>query len=145
MSMTLGEIMTRDVVTVDLDDTLERVRDIFDMHHFHHVLVTSAGRLAGVLSDRDLLKNISPFIGNIRMERTQDLNTLNRRVHQVMRRRPIVGTSQMSVRDAATLVLESEVSCLPVVNPRHVPIGIVTWRDLLRYCRFCDETGCEAA
>ena len=63
--MRVEEIMSRRVVTVELDDTLETVKDIFDHVRFHHLLVVEHGKLFGLLSDRDLLKALSPNIGTL--------------------------------------------------------------------------------
>ena len=135
--MKLGDIMTKSVVTVHMDDTLERIRDIFEESKFHHLLVIDEGKLVGVISDRDLLKHLSPFIGTVWMERRQDVNTLKRTAHQIMQRRPVVAHESMPIDEATDLVLRERVSCLPIVFPDRRVCGIVTWRDLLQSsCRY---------
>ena len=129
--MNVSEIMTEKVTTVGLDYTLGKLRDLFEKHKFHHVLVVEKRRLKGVVSDRDLLRNVSPFVEKM-AERTQDIATLKRRVHQIMTRKPVIATREMSVEDAAKVMLERRVSCLPVVTEKGYPLGIVTWRDMLR-------------
>ncbi|MBX3374197.1 MAG: CBS domain-containing protein [Phycisphaeraceae bacterium] len=130
---TVDRIMTRHTITVGLDDTLEHIRGIFQKAKFHHVIVLDQGRIAGVISDRDLLKNLSPFIGQRLMERVQDVNTLRRRAHQVMTRSPVTVPGSARVQIAAALMLRERVSCLPVVDASGRLIGIVTSRDLLRH------------
>ena len=88
--MRIFDIMTRAVVSVHVDDTLGRIRQIFEESSFHHVLVTRQGKLVGVISDRDLLKHLSPFLGSKWMERTQDRNILSRKAHQIMKRRLVL-------------------------------------------------------
>jgi acetoin utilization protein AcuB len=144
-ALLLRNAMTRDVVAVKMDDTLQHIRAIFLARQFHHVVVTERGRVVGVISDRDLLKNISPFIGQPMMERTQDMNTLSRRAHQIMQRQPVVGYEDMPVTEAVELVLRERVSCLPVVDERIRLRGIVTWRDMLRFCFRCACQKGEAA
>jgi acetoin utilization protein AcuB len=61
--VTVGHIMTADMVTVEMDDTLHAVREIFDNTCFHHLLVVNDRRLLGVIFDRDLLKALSPHLG----------------------------------------------------------------------------------
>jgi acetoin utilization protein AcuB len=62
--MKLGEIMSTRVVTVEFDDSLATVKEIFDSLRFHHLLVVGSDRkLCGVISDRDLLRAISPYVG----------------------------------------------------------------------------------
>jgi acetoin utilization protein AcuB len=128
----LRELMTRQIVTVSMDDSLRRVRELFESHHFHHVLVVEGYKLVGIISDRDLLRNISPFVGRDLAERAQDLATLNRRVHQVMSRNLITAGPDTLLDDAIQVVLEHDISCLPVVDEQQHPLGIITWRDILR-------------
>lgn len=129
--MNVAEIMSRDPVTVGMDDDLRRVKDLFELYRFHHLLVLAGERLVGVISDRDLLRASSPFLGRA-SERPQDLATLNRRVHQIMTRKLIVVSPETPVQDAARLMLEKRVSCLPVLVGEGPVLGIVTWRDQLR-------------
>lgn len=143
--MTLGDIMTRSVVTVHMDDTLQRIQEIFEESHFHHVVVTDGGKVIGVISDRDLLKHLSPFVGNELMERNQDLNLLKRRVHQIMHRKLVVAPPDMSVVDATALLLRERISCLPIVKPDRRVCGVVTWRDLLAHSLSGDHTASDAA
>lgn len=129
--MNVQDIMSREPVTVDMDDDLHRVKNLFELHRFHHVLVLLGETLVGVISDRDLLRALSPFVGRA-SERPQDLATLNRRVHQIMSRKLVVVAPEIPVEDAAQLMLDKRVSCLPVVTAEGKVLGIVTWRDQLR-------------
>ena len=84
--MTVDELMTRKVRTIRMDATLREVRSIFRRRNFHHLVVMANDAPVGVISDRDLLQNLSPFLGNRMMERAQDKRSLDKRVHQVMSR-----------------------------------------------------------
>ncbi len=134
LGLNINEIMTRRVVTIGMDDDVQRVEDLFEEHGFHHLLVVEKGRLVGVVSDRDLLRNLSPFIGKL-AEKPRDLATLNRRVHQIMGRNPITVSPEMSVEAAAHMMVEQHVSCLPVVTEHGSLLGIVSSRDLLSSMR----------
>ncbi len=129
--MTISKLMVRPVVTVHPEDKLEEVRDIFNQSGFHHVLVVERGYLVGVVSDRDLLKALSPKVGTP-LEGRADRLTLDKRVHQVMSSRLRVLTEQHRVVDAVQLILDYGVSCVPVVDADDRPVGILTWRDILR-------------
>jgi acetoin utilization protein AcuB len=130
--MTLDKIMTAKVVTVAMDDRLDTVKEIFDTMNFHHLLVVDEHeKLSGVLSDRDLLRAMSPYVGSA-AETARDLATLNKRVHQIMTRRPLTLRPHSSVAEAAALLLDNRISCVPIVDGDFKPIGIVSWRDLLR-------------
>jgi acetoin utilization protein AcuB len=130
--MELRSIMTSRVVTVELDDTLEVVKQIFDAMKFHHLLVLDTGKtLCGVISDRDLLRALSPYVGTA-SENARDTATLRKRVHQIMSRKPVTLPPQATVTDAINLFLASRVSCIPIVDPHLKPVGIVSWRDVLK-------------
>src|ERR1700684_1104851 len=130
--MALSNIMTARVVTVEMDDRLEAVKEIFDTMSFHHLLVVDEHKkLSGVVSDRDLLRALSPYVGSA-AETARDLATLNKRVHQIMTRHPITLRPQSTVADAVNLLLAHRISCVPVVDDDFKPIGIVSWRDLLK-------------
>ena len=123
--------MTRSVVTIEMDDSLRVVKGIFDHANFHHLLVVEKGRLKGVLSDRDLLRSMSPYVGT-RAETTRDSVTLDKKVHQVMTRKPIVVYADSEVEEAIDVFNMLKVSCIPVVDEDDRPIGIVSWRDILK-------------
>ena len=130
--MELRSIMTARVVTVEADDTLEVVKRIFDAMKFHHLLVVDPGKtLCGVISDRDLLRALSPYVGTA-SENARDTATLRKRVHQIMSRKPLTLPPEASVTDAINLFLTSRVSCIPIVDPHLKPVGIVSWRDVLK-------------
>lgn len=130
--MNVHDIMSGEPVTVRMDDDLHRVKDLFELYRFHHLLVLVGEKtLVGVISDRDLLRASSPFVGRA-SERPQDVATLNRRVHQIMTRNLVVVAPETPVEEAARLMLDKRVSCLPVVGPEGELLGIVTWRDQLR-------------
>ena len=131
--MTIASIMSRDVFRVTMEDSLWTIREIFNHAKFHHLLVVEKRKLVGVISDRDLLKALSPFVDTL-SERDRDASTLNKRAHQIMGRRLVTVTGEASIEDAVSLLLEQEVSCLPVVSHGGSLEGIVTWRDLLRLC-----------
>lgn len=134
--MKVADLMTTSVVTVEMDDTVEHVRTQFDSNRFHHLLVVEHRKVVGVLSDRDLLKNISPFVGRLD-ERKQDTNLLQRKVHQIMTRRLVSVTPDTPAYEAAIILLDRGFSCVPVVNEDGSAAGIVTWRDLLIWSLHC--------
>lgn len=129
--LNVAQLMTQKPVSVSPDDSLAVVKQIFDHVKFHHVLVVEQGMLLGVLSDRDLFKALSPHIGTA-AETPRDLATLNKKVHQVMRRKPVTLQPQAKVMDAIQLFNSEGVSCIPVVDSSNRPQGIISWRDIIR-------------
>ena len=81
MTLQLQSIMSTRLVSVAYDDKLSEVKQIFDSMKFHHVLVVEHGKLHGVISDRDLLRALSPFIGKL-AETARDAGTKVRGPHR---------------------------------------------------------------
>ena len=130
--MTVASIMTHKVVTVEMDDTLLTINMLFKHVKFHHLLVVENKKLVGVISDRDFLRTVSPFLKTV-CETTRDRETLNKRAHQIMNRNPITVYPETSIETAANLLLEKNISCLPVVSSHGSIEGIVTWKDILKF------------
>ena len=128
--MNLQQIMTRKIITVEPDDSLATVKDIFDNLKFHHLLVVESNLLVGVVSDRDLLKALSPNLGTLSAT-LKDEATLNKRVHQIMTHSPITLHADARIIDAITLFNSRKVSCVPIVDDEFRPLGIVSWRDIM--------------
>ena len=131
--MLIKEIMTTRVATVSMDDRLGVIKEIFEQAHFRHLLVLEEEVLVGVISDRDLLRALSPYL-DTDAEMNRDTETLNRRAHQIMSRQPITISPESSLPAAAAIMLEQHVSCLPVLENGAL-VGIVSWKDLLRVMR----------
>ena len=130
--MLVKAYMTTKLVTVEMDDTLAVVREIFDNTGFHHLLVVERGEVVGVLSDRDLLRHLSPYVGTA-AETTRDAATLHKHVHQIMTRRPVTLTPDSELGEVLDKFRQKDVTCLPVVDPHsNRVVGIVTWRDMLK-------------
>ena len=129
--MKVSAIMTKEVTTVDMDISLRAICGIFEDKKFHHLLVVEEDELCGVISDRDVVKALSPFL-NTPSEQTRDLTTLRKRAHQIMSRKPITITKEASAEDAVRLMFQENISCLPVLSSDGQIEGIVTRKDLLQ-------------
>ena len=129
--MSVEKIMSNPVVTIEMDDSLRMVKEIFDNTHFHHLLVVGSGKLFGVVSDRDLLKALSPNIGTA-AETSKDAATLNKKVHQIMTSELVTLTPAADISEAIEIFNSYDISCIPVVDDKNKPVGIVSWRDIIK-------------
>lgn len=135
--MRIGKLMSHPPVTIGPDDRLLLAREIFTRTNFHHLLVVEDRQLVGVMSDRDLLRALSPALGT-RLENARDTATLNKYVHQVMSRKLVVLGPDDDIRDAIAIFNNRQISCIPVVSESQQPLGIVSWRDIMRWLQELD-------
>ena len=133
--MKAQDIMVTHVICVDIDDRLPDIKKTMESHEFHHLPVTENGKLIGIISDRDLLRLISPFIDKI-SEQPRDLDTLNHAAHQAMTRQPIAVKADTSIEEILAWFKRVDISCLPVINDEEQIIGMISWRDLISHATF---------
>jgi acetoin utilization protein AcuB len=129
--MKISEIMTTDVITAGMDDTLGSIKAIFESHHIHHVPIIEADHLVGIVSDRDVLRDVSPYL-NTRGEDNRALNTLKKRAHQIMTRDVVTISPADTIEEAAETMLKHRFSCIPIQALSGEIVGMVTKTDILR-------------
>ena len=129
--MLVAEIMSKSLVTVSCDDNLWMVKQLFEKTGFHHLIVVQDKKLSGIVSDRDYLKSISPRIDTA-TETAKDAETLNKTVEQIMTTNVITLKASNDVYDAIDIFNSNKISCIPIVDDNNNPVGIVSWRDILR-------------
>jgi CBS domain-containing protein len=126
----VGAFMTRDVATLNRNDTLEVAADLMAARRIRHLPVVESGAVVGVLSERDLLRpGLSIVLGYGTRARRMLLRSLV--VKELMSEPPIIVSPDASARDAARLMLAHRIGCLPVVAGGAL-LGLVTESDLLR-------------
>ena len=129
--MTVAEIMTTKVITATMDDTLDDIRKILEGRRCHHIPIVENDRLVGIVSDRDILRALSPYADTAGAG-SQALNTLKKKAHQFMTRRVITISPEDTVEEAATMMLERNFNCMPVLERSGKVLGILTKTDILK-------------
>ncbi len=130
--MKIENLMNTKLITLSMDSPLSEAKEIFEQNNIHHLLITDdEGLLAGVMTDRDLYKHLSPTVGTSN-ETHRDTALMQKKLHQIMERCLITGQTHQSLNEAAVLFYDNHISCLPVVDNKNKPIGIITWRDIMK-------------
>lgn len=111
---------------------LGEINKIMTDAKIHHLLVVDdSGKLIGVVSDRDIKKFISPFVGSKR-ETTQDKATLLIKVENVMIKNVITCRPDDSIKAVVEMMLQKTIHSTPVVDDSGKLVGVVTSTDLLK-------------
>lgn len=133
---TVGDVMSQPVYTVRSDETLEAARKALESLHVHHVLVENNGRIVGIVSDRDVLRHLSPYADGISSQ-TRDEATLRRPIYSIATYDLVTVELGTTLEEAAGLMLQRRISCLPVRGRGGTVVGIVTKTDLLQATLSC--------
>jgi len=119
------DVMTSDVRTVHLDAPVTVAAKRMSEHRIRHVIVTDAdGRLEGILSDRDLLKELTPTSPGGKPN-----TSLTAR--EVMSTQLTTVKEDTPVREAAAIFASKKIGCLPVLGDRGRLVGVVSVIDML--------------
>ncbi|MBW2183136.1 MAG: CBS domain-containing protein [Deltaproteobacteria bacterium] len=130
--MNVSEIAHTVLVTVTMDHTVGRARDIMKMKKIRHLLVMDGSELVGVITDRDVRSHLSSRI-DTPIESSEDEKTLETKIHKVMTRDLITVSPDAPIGEAASLLLKHKIGCLPVIDKDGSAVGIVTDADFLGY------------
>ena len=123
--------MTRDVVTVEEDDSLANLRESLQTLRFRHLPVTDEDRLIGLVTETDLLGIASSNLLPHHAAQDRDLQA-RFRVRDIMVRDVVTVPPDLQVQQAARLLLKQRFNCLLVVDERNVLLGIVTSSDFTK-------------
>jgi len=123
--------MSTNLLTLEMDDDLSKAKAIFEQHSIHHILVLNDKELVGVVTDRDIYKHLSPTIGT-KNETPRDHSMLQKKLHLIMNRNLITAKEEVNLNEAVLLFYDNHISCLPIVNDKMEPVGIISWRDILK-------------
>ena len=131
MGKIVSDIMTKNVVSISLDEKLDLVDEIMSNGEIRHMPVTKGGRVVGVVSQRDLLRSkLSTLIDFPEEDRKNLLEATD--VEKVMTKVVKFADPDEPITHAATLMLEERIGCLPVVNQDHELLGLITETDVMR-------------
>lgn len=125
------DIMSSPVVTIGPETTLPTANGLMKQHRIRHLPVVENGRLVGMISRGDLREaSITAGINADSYELHFMLDRLT--MGRLMTRRVFSVTPEAFVVQAAELMTDHKIACLPVVDEKGAVIGIVTESDLLR-------------
>jgi CBS domain-containing membrane protein len=133
MSKTVGDVMTREVVTLNEEDNLEHVAQGLARFRFHHLPVVDGHKLVGMLSQRDMLRVATSSADHTAVSRTREKRFFeNTFVRDVMRTTLVTARAEEPVKQAARRMLEMRYGALPVVDGEGNLVGILTENDIVR-------------
>ncbi len=123
--------MSKDVITVDVDDSMQNAIYILQEHNINILPVMENGDIAGIITDRDL-KKASPSDAT-----TLDMHELMYIISKIKVRNLMQNTvytipPDFTIEEAAAMLMEKRISGLPVVDEKKQLIGIITRSDIFR-------------
>lgn len=128
--MFVNAFMTHDPIFVSPDDNFPQAMNVIRKRKIRHLPVVEKGKLVGIVVEKDLLSNQpSPATTLSLYEIYSLLETL--RVRQIMSRPVITVEGDCPLEEAARIMVENKISCLPVMDGDKL-VGIITETDVFK-------------
>ncbi len=128
--MLVGERMSKPVITIPPDMPITDALALMKKEHIRRAPVVKDGKLAGIISDKDLL-NASP--SPVTTLSIWEMNYLLSKVtvSEVMTRNVLSVSEDTPIEQAARIMADNKIGGLPVMRDGHV-VGIITETDLFK-------------
>jgi CBS domain-containing protein len=109
------DVCSSPVVTLTPQDRVEKAIELMEKYRIHHLpLIGENGIICGIVSDRDLLR-----------ERPSN------RLERHMSKEVLIARDTTEIKMIARMMIENEISALPLVDEEEHLVGIITKTDLL--------------
>ena len=129
--MLVKDWMSTNVITLNVNDTMQDAINVSMEHHISLMPVMEEGKLVGIVTDRDL-KRASPSDATL-LDIQQIMYHLSRlEVGAIMSRYPITVPLDYTVEETAEVLLTNGISGAPVVDQKGEILGIITKNDLFK-------------
>lgn len=127
----VSEIMSNQVITLFEEDNLTGIEEGMTHFKFRHLPVVDGKKLVGLVTHRDLLRVAASAFESGGATKTARLNE-RVFVRDIMQRDVVTVTPETTIVDAAKLMREKRVSCVPVLSPERELVGLVTEADYVK-------------
>jgi acetoin utilization protein AcuB len=128
--MFVSTYMKPNPVTVSPDDTFPQAMSLIRKHKIRRLPVLEAGRLVGIIEEKDLLSNQPSQATTLSVFEIYSLLE-HLRVRQMMSKPVVTVEGDCPIEEAARIMIERGVGCLPVMKGEEL-VGIITETDIFK-------------
>ena len=128
----IKEIMTSPVITVKPDERVVHARRLMLDNDIARLPVVKEGKVVGIIADREIAFAFANLKKSISLGH-QHHQLMNLLVRDVMKTPAITARDNITIKDAAEIMIKHEIGCLPIVRGNNKIEGIVTRTDLLKH------------
>lgn len=126
----VSQYMTKQVLSVSAEDSLETIKEVFDTKNIHHVPVVHLRKIEGIISKNDFNLFLRGVPSNAIDEMLEETRLKNFKAKDIMTTR----MAKVESTDRMNVVLEvfkiNRFHALPVVDNNEL-VGIITTHDII--------------
>lgn len=128
--MFVSDWMTKKVFTVKPDDSISEAAKLSKEKDVKHLPVVRGGKVIGLLSDRDIKEYVPSKATSLDVYELHYL-LAKTKVKEVMKRNVITTPRNTPIEEAAMIMHDKNIGCLPVVDGESL-VGIISDHDIFR-------------
>jgi len=123
--------MSKNVITIDEEDSMQSASSMMREHKIRMLPVMRKGELVGIVSDSDL-KRASASDATM-LDIHELLYLISRiKVHDIMKKDPITVPDDYTVEETAQVLMEHNISGVPVTDCNGKLVGVITRNDIFK-------------
>lgn len=123
--------MSQNVITVDVNDSMHNAMKLMKENKIRMLPVMEAGKLAGVVTDRDIKRASASDATTLEIHELTYL-MIRIKVMDIMNKKPVTVRFDHTLEETAEVLLSNKISGVPVLNDKEDVVGIITQTDLFR-------------
>ncbi len=145
--MLVQEVMSKDVITVHTDDSIEKCAQILFDKKFSGLPVTDdEGKVVGMVTEGDLIRRAARikapgyleilgglvYLGNPNKFVEELKKAMSYKAGDMMSEKLFSISPEKTIEEAATIMFNENIKRLPVVDWNNKLVGIISRRDIMR-------------
>jgi len=129
--MLVSNWMSKDVISVDVNDSMQDAAKLIRKHKIKRLPVMENGKLVGIVTDRDLKRASASDVTTLEIHELLFLIS-EIKIRDIMTKDPITIPIDYTIDEAAQVLLEHKLSGAPVVDHEGQIAGVITQTDIFR-------------
>ena len=123
--------MSKPVITIDIEDTMQDAKALLEKHEIRMLPVMEKNKLVGVVTDRDVKRASASSAASLEPHAIQEVIS-GIKIKEIMTGDLFTASFDLTVEEAAEIILLNKISGMPVVDHVGGLVGIITLSDLCR-------------
>jgi acetoin utilization protein AcuB len=123
--------MSKKVVTIDENDSMQDAINLIKQHKINMLPVMKKGKLIGIVTDRDLKKASASDATTLDVHELLYLIS-KIKIKDIMGKKPLTVPFDYTIEETASILLENNISGVPVLDYDKQLVGIITKSDIFK-------------
>jgi acetoin utilization protein AcuB len=123
--------MSKEVVTIDINNSMMDATRKLREHHIGMLPVMKKGKLVGIVTDRDIKKASASDATTLEVHELLYIIS-NIKIKDLMTKNPFTVPPDYTIGETAELLLEKNISGVPVLNKKSEMTGVISKADIFR-------------